>query len=56
MEAANELERYPFRAGVAHLTLPFTREQGLGDLGVQALVIEAGGRRRPTSSWTGTIS
>ena len=45
MKAANELERYPFRAGVAHLTLPFTREQGLGDLGVQALVVEAGGQK-----------
>jgi putative membrane protein len=45
MEAGNALERYPFRAGVAHLTLPFTREQGIGDLGVQALVIEAGGQK-----------
>jgi putative membrane protein len=45
MEAAAELERYPFRAGVAHLSLPFTREQGLGDLGVQALVIETGGQK-----------
>ncbi|MDD1662907.1 MAG: DUF2070 family protein [Methanomicrobiales archaeon] len=45
MEADKALERYPFRAGVAHLTLPYTREQGLGDLGVQALVIEAGGQK-----------
>jgi len=45
MEAGKALERYPFRAGVAHLTLPYTREQGLGDLGVQALVIEAGGQK-----------
>jgi len=45
MEAGKALERHPFRAGVAHLTLPFTREQGFGDLGVQALVIETGGQK-----------
>ncbi|HMA05803.1 MAG TPA: DUF2070 family protein, partial [Methanomicrobiales archaeon] len=45
METAGTMERSGFRAGVAHLTLPFTREQGLGDLGVQALVIEAGGQK-----------
>ncbi|MDD1664528.1 MAG: DUF2070 family protein [Methanomicrobiales archaeon] len=45
MEAGQKLDRHPFRAGVAHLTLPFTREQGFGDLGVQALVIEAGGQK-----------
>ena len=45
MEAGTVLERYPFRAGVAHVPLPFTREQGLGDLGVQALVIDVGGQK-----------
>jgi putative membrane protein len=45
MEAGKELERGPFRAGAARVPLPFTREQGLGDLGVQALVIEAAGQR-----------
>jgi putative membrane protein len=38
-------EMYVFRAGVSHKTLPFTREQGFGDLGVQVLVIEAGGQK-----------
>ncbi len=42
---ARGMERVPFRAGAGHVPLPFTREQGLGDLGVQALVIEAGGQR-----------
>jgi putative membrane protein len=45
MEAGTGLERSPFRAGVARIPLPFTREEGLGDLGVQALVIEAAGQR-----------
>jgi len=45
MEAGEGLPLVPFQAGAAHLPLPFTREQGFGDLGVQALVIEAGGQR-----------
>ena len=45
MEAGNALEMLPFRAGAAHVPLPFTREQGFGDLGVQALIIEAGGQK-----------
>jgi len=36
---------YPFRIGVSHHTLPFTRVQGFGDLGVQVLVVEADGQR-----------
>ncbi|MDD1659670.1 MAG: DUF2070 family protein [Methanomicrobiales archaeon] len=35
----------PFRAGVAQVQVPFTRQQGFGELGIQALVIEAGGQR-----------
>ncbi|TAJ44637.1 DUF2070 family protein [Methanofollis fontis] len=35
----------PFRVGAAHLPLPFSREEGIGDIGVQALVIETGGQR-----------
>jgi putative membrane protein len=35
----------PFRAGVAHVPVPFTRSQGFGDLGIQALVIETAGQK-----------
>jgi putative membrane protein len=45
MGAGHGVDLFPFRAGAAHLPLPFTREQGIGDLGVQALVVEAGGQR-----------
>jgi putative membrane protein len=34
-----------FSVGVSHKRLPFTREQGFGDLGIQALVIETGDQR-----------
>jgi putative membrane protein len=36
---------YPFRVGVSHRRLPFSREQGLGDLGVQVLVVEVEGQK-----------
>ena len=36
---------YPFRTGVSHLTLPYSREQGFGDLGIQVLVVEVAGQR-----------
>ena len=45
MDACRTVQLHPFAIGVAHRTLPFTREQGFGDLGVQALVIEADGQR-----------
>jgi len=35
----------PFRAGVCHKRLPFSREQGFGDLGVQVLVTEVSGQK-----------
>ncbi len=35
----------PFRAGVSHCKLPFSREQGFGDLGVQVLVVEVAGQK-----------
>jgi putative membrane protein len=41
---AGELQA-PFRAGVARVPVPFTRQQGFGELGIHALVIEAGGQR-----------
>ena len=45
MEACHSAQMFPFKAGVSHVVLPFSREQGFGDLGVQVLVIEAGGQR-----------
>ena len=41
METCRDLPMHPFRVGVAHITLPYTREQGFGDLGVQVLLVEA---------------
>ena len=35
----------PFAIGVAHRTVPFSREQGFGDLGIQVLVIEVAGQK-----------
>ena len=36
-------KQYPFKAGVARVSVPFTREQGFGDLGILALVTEVSG-------------
>jgi len=33
------------RSGVSHIITPFSREEGLGDLGIQSLVIETGGQK-----------
>jgi putative membrane protein len=38
-------ETGPFAVGFARKPVPYGREQGFGDLGVQVLVVEAGGRR-----------
>jgi putative membrane protein len=40
MEACNSVPLHPFRAGISRVTFPYSREQGFGDIGVQALVIE----------------
>jgi putative membrane protein len=45
MDACRTVQLHPFAIGVAHRTLPFSRDQGFGDLGVQALVVEADGQR-----------
>jgi putative membrane protein len=45
MEECQTREQFPFRIGVAHHTTPYSRELGFGDLGIQVLVIEAGGQR-----------
>ena len=36
---------HPFRIGVSHQTLPYSREQGFGDLGIQVLVVEVAEQR-----------
>ena len=45
MDKCRTTPLYPFRIGVTHLTLPFGREQGFGDLGVQVLVVEVDRQR-----------
>jgi putative membrane protein len=45
IDACQNMPMSPFRIGVSHLTLPFTREQGFGDLGIQVLVVEVTGQR-----------
>ena len=45
MDRCRTTALYPFRIGVSHHTLPFSRVQGFGDLGVQVLVVEADGQR-----------
>ncbi|BBL67813.1 DUF2070 family protein [Methanoculleus chikugoensis] len=43
--AARDLPAEPLAIGVSHVRVPFTREQGFGSLGVQALVTEVEGKR-----------
>jgi putative membrane protein len=45
MDKCRTTPLYPFRTGVAHVSLPYKREQGFGDLGVQVLVVEVDGQR-----------
>lgn len=45
MEVVSNAPRDVFRAGTAHIRLPFGKKDGFGPLGVQALVIEAQGQR-----------
>jgi putative membrane protein len=45
MEGCQRAEMYPFSIGVAHQTVPYSREQGFGDLGIQALVVETCGQK-----------
>jgi putative membrane protein len=40
MEQCRDSPIYPFRIGVSHITLPYTREQGFGDLGIQVMLVE----------------
>jgi putative membrane protein len=45
METCRTAPQFPFRVGVAHHTLPYSREMGFGDLGIQVLVIDVDGQR-----------
>ena len=45
MDLCRTTPLYPFKIGVSHIVLPYTREQGFGDLGIQALVSEVDGQR-----------
>jgi putative membrane protein len=45
MDRCRTTPLYPFSIGVSHQTMPFSRIQGFGDLGVQVLVVEADGQR-----------
>jgi len=44
MESCLSEQLRPFAIGVAHLPVPFSREQGFGDLGIQVLVIDVAGQ------------
>jgi len=43
--AMAQREQVPFSAGYATRTLPFSRAEGFGDLGIQVLVIDADGQK-----------
>jgi putative membrane protein len=45
LAAIAKKEQHRFLAGYAEQKLPFSRQQGFGDMGVQALVISAGGQK-----------
>jgi putative membrane protein len=45
METCRDAPVHPFRIGVSHVTVPYSREQGFGDLGIQAMVVEVEGQR-----------
>ncbi|MDO9325236.1 MAG: DUF2070 family protein [Methanoregula sp.] len=44
-EATAQKDQGRFSAGYAHRTLPFSRQEGFGDLGVQVLVVIADGQK-----------
>ncbi|MEN6397074.1 MAG: DUF2070 family protein [Methanoregula sp.] len=45
METSRTAELTPFSIGYARQHLPFTREEGFGDLGVQVMVVETAGQK-----------
>ncbi|AGB03419.1 DUF2070 family protein [Methanoregula formicica] len=45
MEVCRAAPLHPFRIGVSQVTVPYTREQGFGDLGIQVMLVEADGQK-----------
>jgi len=45
MEVCRAAATHPFRVGVSQVTLPYTREQGFGDLGIQVMLVEVDGQK-----------
>ncbi|NLD57390.1 MAG: DUF2070 family protein [Methanomicrobiales archaeon] len=45
MEASRDAPRHPLKIGISHHRLPFSREQGFGDLGIQAMVAEVASQK-----------
>jgi len=45
MERCHAAPVHPFRIGVSHITLPYSREQGFGDLGIQVMLVDVEGQR-----------
>ncbi|MDG6257160.1 MAG: DUF2070 family protein [Methanomicrobiaceae archaeon] len=43
-EASKHEEQHAVRVGFSHQLLPFSREEGFGDLGIQAMVVRVGGQ------------
>lgn len=48
VQTASRVTQGPFEAGTGHRTVPFSRREGFGDLGVQVLAVRAGGQ---TTAW-----
>jgi len=40
----SQMESHPLRIGAAHMAVPYSREEGFGDQGIQALAVSAGGQ------------
>ena len=40
----SQMESHPLRIGAAHNAVPYSREEGFGDQGIQVLVVSAGGQ------------
>ncbi|MFA4878235.1 MAG: DUF2070 family protein [Methanoregula sp.] len=45
MQSSLSAPLHPFRIGVSHRTVPYSREEGFGDLGIQSLVVETDGQK-----------
>jgi putative membrane protein len=41
----NSFELFPLQMGVSHIQVPFSREDGFGDQGIQVLVLSVGGQK-----------